>query len=173
MRPLSPSPEPGRNFDLHTTLALTRENRMEVACWGPYQADPDLWRRALWQKSRLEGWQVLYRALDFGSPDGSVSNCVHAVTFLARSPGQEAPLVKVAPANWGESGSYWVALALRPWYLDPCRTHDWLLPRLGLDPQGLVRHGLGRNPTASPPLTRAVQAALHPRLLPNRIECGR
>ena len=52
----------------------------------------------------------------------------------------------VAPANWGASGSYWIALSLRPWYVDPCRTHDWLLPRLGVNPDGLTRYGLDRNP---------------------------
>jgi hypothetical protein len=170
VRPLRPEPEAGFNFDLPTTLRLCRENRMEVACWGPYQIHPDLWHRARWQQSRLESGQVLYKAYDGGSPDGRVSNCLHAVAYMARVPGQRWPNVIVAPANWGESGSYWIALSLRPWYLEPCRTHDWLLARLGLDGCALLRYGLARNPTLNP-VTRAVQAALHPQLLPDRVDC--
>src|SRR5262249_51940011 len=131
VRPLAPEPEEGYNFDLQATLRFCYDNRMEVACWGPYQADADLWRRALWQKRRLEAGQVLYQAFDDGSFDGTVCNCLHAISIIARRPGQELPEVIVAPANWGESGSYWIALALRLWYVEPCRTHDWLLPALG------------------------------------------
>jgi hypothetical protein len=126
----------------------------------------------LWQRARLEGGQVLYKAFDEGSPDGRVSDCVHAIEFVTRAPGEEVPQVVVAAANWGESASYWVALTFRPWYLDPCRTHDWLLPYLGADPATLLQCGLGCNPTLNP-ATRAVQAALQAQLLPNRVDCGR
>ena len=145
---------------------------METARWGPYQIDPDLWNRALWQKQRLESGQVLYQALDSGSPTGAVSNCLHAVSFMAREPGQRRPWIFVFPANWGESGSYWVALTLRPWFIEPCQTHEWLLPYLGLNPDAFIRNGLDRNSTRNP-VTRAVQAGFHTQLLPNRVDCGR
>jgi hypothetical protein len=170
VRPLLPEPEQGFNFDLPTTLRLCQQNRMEVACWGPYRIHPDLWNRARWQRSRLESGQVLYKAYDGGSLDGRVSNCLHAIDFMARGPDRRLPYVIVAPANWGESGSYWIALTLRPWYLEPCRTHDWLFPRLGLDDNALIRYGLARNPTLNP-VTRAVQAALQADLLPERVDC--
>jgi hypothetical protein len=172
VRPLALEPEEGHNFDLATTLYWAYDNRMEVACWGPYQTDADLWRRALWQKQRLDTGQVLYQAFDGGSPDGTVSNCIHAVSFITRTAGGSSPSVVVAPANWGKSGSYWTALAMRPWYVEPCRTHDWLLPALGVNSDAVIRHGLDRNPTADP-VTRAVQAALQADLLPNRVDCGR
>jgi hypothetical protein len=165
-------PEDGRNWTLQETLRFCDANAMEVASWGPYQIHPDLWHRALWQWQRLERGEVVYKAYDCGSPDGTVSNCVHALEQLTRPPGQVQPQVIVAPANWGESGSYWVALTLRPWYLEPCRTHDWLLPYLGLNPSGLIRHGLDRSPTPNP-VTQVVQASLQYSLLPNRVQCGR
>ena len=87
VKPLFPVPERGRNFTLQETLQLCQANRTEVACWGPYQVHPDLWHRARWQKGRLEGGQVLYKAYDAGSPDGQVSNCLHAVEYMARVPG--------------------------------------------------------------------------------------
>lgn len=171
VRPLRLWAEAGRNFTLEETLRLCQENRMEVACWGPYQIQPELWQRACWQKDRLESGAVSYKALDGGSLRGRVSNCLHAIEYLARPSGRTLPQVVVAPANWGESGSYWIALALRPWFVEPCRTHDWLLPQLGLDPSRLLRCGLGANP-ANPP-TAAIQATLHPHLLPNRVPCER
>ena len=172
VRPFWPAPEEGHNFDLYSTLRWIDDNNLEASVWGPYQCDPDLWRRALYQKTRLESGQVLYKAIDGGSPDGQVSNCIHAVEILARRPDDLAPKVIVAPANWGESGSYWVALALRPWYVEPCRTHDWLLSRLGVNPDALIRRGLDENPDPNP-LTRAVQAAFHPDLLDKRVDCER
>lgn len=170
VRPLSPRPEPGRNFSLEETLQLCAANRMEVAAWGPYQIEPSLWEAALVQKARLDSGAVLYKAYDNGSPDGSVSNCIHAVAFMAREPGQTRPYVVVAPANWGESGSYWVALTLRPWYVEPCRTHPCLMTRLGLDPDAFIHYDLARNPTRAP-VTRVVQATLQAELLPNRVRC--
>jgi hypothetical protein len=171
MRPLALAPEPGRNFTLNETLAFCAANRMEVAAWGPYQIDPCLWDAALRQKARLESGQVLYKALDFGSPDGTVSNCVHALEHAVRPPGQWVPEIVVAPANWGESGSYWVALLLRPWYVAPCQTHPWVLPLIGLDPGAFAYYDLARNPTRFPGI-RLTQAAFQSNLLPNRVRCG-
>jgi hypothetical protein len=169
IRPLWLEPERGRNLTLRETLRWCYENRLEMAAWGPYQIQPDLWRRALWQRCRLETGQVLYQALDGNSPDGRISNCIHALDFLVRCPG-EASRINVLPGNWGESGSYWVALTLRPWYLEPCRTHDWLLPILGLNPNALAHYGLDCNPTN--PVTAGLQASVHGNLLPNRVRCG-
>ena len=169
VRPLWPWAEAGRNFPLGETLQLCAANRMEVACWGPYQIHPNLWQLALWQRNRLETGQVLYKAYDSGSPDGRVSNCLHAIEYMTRPPGQPRTQVVVAPLNWGESGSYWVTLTLRPWFVEPCRTHDWVLAALGLDPNGLIRYRLDTNP-ANPP-TAALQALIHAPLLPNRVCC--
>jgi hypothetical protein len=164
--------EEGRNYTLEETLRFCDANGMEVACWGPYQIHSDLWNRALWQWRRLQRGEVLYKVYDCGSPDGGVSNCVHALEYVTRPAGQTLPQVVVAPANWGESGSYWVALTLRPWYLEPCRTHDWLLPYLGVNPRALVRYGLACNPTPNP-VAQAVQAGVQSPLLQNRVQCGR
>lgn len=169
VRPLRPSPEPGRNFTLAETLQLCSANRMEVACWGPYQIHPNLWQLAQRQRCRLESGQVLYKAYDSGSPDGRVSNCVHAIEYMTRPPGDPRTQVFVAPLNWGESGSYWVTLTMRPWLVEPCRTHDWILSALGLDPNGLLRYNLDANPANLP--TAALQALIQAPLLPNRVCC--
>src|SRR5260370_1493400 len=61
VRPLWPCAEPGRNFNLEETLRLRCAHRLLVACWVPYQIHPDLWQLALWQRSRLDILQVLYK----------------------------------------------------------------------------------------------------------------
>ncbi len=170
VRPFAVQAEPGRNFSLEETLRWCTERRMVVAAWGPYQIEPRLWDGAVWQKGRLESGQVEYKAFDYGSPEGRVSNCVHAVEFITRPPGDKVPAVIVAPANWGESGSYWVALALRPWYVAPCQRHPWVLSRIGLNPDAFTFFDLDRNPTRNP-LVRVTQASLQAYLLPNRVSC--
>jgi hypothetical protein len=172
VRPYALQDEPGRNYSLSETLAYCHENRMRVSLWGPYQVDADLWQRALWQKFRLDSGQVSYKAYDYGSSDGLITNCIHAVEFPARDPEQNGPYVMVAPANWGESGSYWLALTLRPWYLEPCVTHSWVMCRLGLDPAAYAVYDLSRNPTRAPGI-RATQGLLHVYLLRNRVNCDR
>ncbi len=170
LRPFALTPEPGRNFSLEETFRFCEENRMVVAAWGPYQIDPQLWNMALAQKARLDSGQVQYKAFDLGSPDGLVSNCIHAVEYMTRPQGQKAPAVIVAPANWGESGSYWVALTLRPWMVAPCQKHIWLMPRIGLNPAAFTFNDLDHNPTKNP-LVKVTQAALQSYLLPNRVTC--
>jgi hypothetical protein len=171
LRPLAVQPEPGRNFSLEETFKLCVEQCMVVGAWGPYQIQPALWDGAVWQKARLDSGQVQYKAFDCGSPGGAVSNCIHAIEFLTRPPDQKGPSVIVAPANWGESGSYWVALALRPWFVCPCETHPWVMSRIGLNPDAFTFFDLKRNPTKNPAVL-ATQAALQSYLLPNRVSCA-
>jgi len=170
IRPSALFPEPGRNWGLEQSLQWCQENRMEAASWGPYQIQQDLWNRAAAQKQWLESGNVSYKAMDGGSTDGTVSNCIHAVSYMAREPGQKIPYVFVMPANWGESGSYWVALTLRPWYVDPCNVRHDILRSIGQDPSSFKNGTLDRNPNFNP-ATRMIQDVLHRKLLPNRVTC--
>jgi hypothetical protein len=42
VRVLALFPEPGRNFDLHTTLRWCYADCMRVSLWGPYRITPEL-----------------------------------------------------------------------------------------------------------------------------------
>ncbi len=170
VRPFALIPEMGKNWTLPETMDYCQANRMEITTWGPYEIDAELWQRAVQQKEWLESGNVAYRAFDSGSVDGTISNCIHAISFMARQPGQKVPFVFVAPANWGESGTYWVSLTLRPWFVEPCNLRLDLLAELGLDPRNLRHGALERNPSSSLS-TRLVQAILHRKLLPNRVSC--
>ena len=170
VRPYALRPEQGRNFSLEETLCMCRSNRMEVTIFGPYRICPELYQSALMQIARLEGGQVSYQAYDFGGKDGIVMNCLHALAHTAPSGPQRGQWVIVAPGNWGVSASYWTALVLRPWFIEPCVIHDAVLAKLGLNACEYQRAGLDRNPIGNP-VTRAIQAAVHPHLLHNRVIC--
>lgn len=170
VRPLALRPEPGRNYTFEETVQFNNENKMVTGFWGPYEIQPSLWEAAVRQRNKLESGEVLYKANDNGAKDGTVSNCVHAISIMVRPPGQPMPLVYVAPINWGESGSYWVTLAFRPWMINPCCKHDELLSYLGPDISCMKRHDLDRNPTRDP-VIRLTQAIFQRKLLPNRVFC--
>lgn len=169
VRPLALRPEPGRNYGLHETVDFCRKNGMEMRAWGPYQMEPMLWNLAVAHKDRLDS-SVQYKANDMGARDMRISNCIHAVAAMMREPGQRAPIVKTAPVDWGESGSYWTTLALAPYFIDPCCVHYDVMRRLGLCQDEFLRGSLDRNPTRNP-ITRHAQAVLQSYLLPNRVKC--
>ena len=56
--------EPGRNFDLETTLHFTFATRQRVSEWGPYEISPEFYEQAMRQKARLESGEVKYKAID-------------------------------------------------------------------------------------------------------------
>ncbi|WP_020470727.1 hypothetical protein [Zavarzinella formosa] len=172
VRPARLKSEEGKNFTLQETLAIAKENRTVVGRWGPYEIKPELWNLAVEQKAWLESGKVRYKAFDDGSPDGTVSNCVHAVTYMARPEGQRNPMVYVLPGAWGESGSYWAALTLRPWYVEPCNVRHDLMASIGLNDKDFEHYGLDRHPSKNP-VAVLVQNGFQARLLPNRVNCSR
>ncbi len=126
-------PEPGRNFDLHTTLRYVLKNGERVSMWGPYQVNRDLWCRALRQIARLESGQLRYKADDTGFPARRVSNCIHAVSEVVGR-----PLIIVASPGWGEMASYYILREFRPWLADEETKHYWVSQALGLDAYPLI-----------------------------------
>jgi hypothetical protein len=159
VQPLALTPEPGGNFDLFTTLRLVQEQGERVSMWGPYQIQPDLYQRALQQKTRLESGAVRYKAVDTGWPARRVSNCIHAVSDLDSSP----PL-RIASPGWGDPASYYVTLHLLPWVVDPCRVHDWVYEALGLNGCCIRRRDLREGNPAESAALRAFMAAAQHRL---------
>jgi hypothetical protein len=128
IRSLALLPECGRNFDLYTTLRFARDTCQRVSLWGPYQIDPDLYRRAADQFARLQSGQILYKADDVAYGNDCVSNCIHAVGSITGG-----PRLRVLPPGWGDTASYFIVLEFMPWIIDPDHTHDWVASALGLD----------------------------------------
>jgi hypothetical protein len=125
---LAAMPEPGRNFGLHETIRWAQTTADDIDLWGPYEVQIELYDRALLQISVLERGQVKYKAQDSGCRSSQASNCIHAVTTVA-----SGYRVRIVTPAWGEAASYYVALRLYPWYINPCRTYPELLSALGLD----------------------------------------
>jgi hypothetical protein len=150
IRVLALLPEPGHNFDLHTTLRFVLGDCQRVSLWGPYQIDPELYCRAMRQIRLLESGQVRYKAVDSGYPSDRVSNCIHAIGAVA-----EGNRVRVLSPGWGETASFSLLERFRPWIVDCSHTHPWVASALGLNCYPIIyrnfehpRSGYLRGPTS-------------------------
>ena len=103
VRVLRPHPEPGRDFELHETIAWCLHNDMRVSVWGAYRIEPILYYKALRQIALLNSGQVRYKANDAGYRNNRVSNCIHAVSELS-----EGYRLRVASPGYGEMASYFI-----------------------------------------------------------------
>jgi hypothetical protein len=126
-------PEPGHNFDLHTTLRYVLDNKERVSLWGPYQIEPELYHRALKEIGLLQSGRVLYKAIDTGYRPSRVSNCIHAIGSVAGG-----YRVRVASPGWGETASFVLLRRLSRWIIDENHTHPWVGTALGLDQYPII-----------------------------------
>jgi hypothetical protein len=131
--------QPGVNLALIPTIEEMRAQGQRVALWGPYEIHADLYRHVLAQKAFLEtgivGYQVLDNLGEAGS-NGNGMNCIHALTAADERFGRPA-------WSCGESTTESIVkhLADERAFIDPDRTHVWLIPALGLDAYPIIRHG--------------------------------
>lgn len=132
--------EPGRNFDLHETMKIVTDNKESVAVWGPFEVWHGFAHRFMVQKNFLDSGQVGYQCVDSRGEAAKLGNgcaCMHGVTDMDPIYGRwEYPLL-----YYGKPAT---AHAVRrfmhsPIWIHPRETHDWLLPRLGLDAYPLDR----------------------------------
>jgi hypothetical protein len=133
--------EPGKNYSLEETFAISAEQNARVSMWGPYETDAERYERALAQARRLESGSVTYRVLDNLGIRRSVQHCVHAVTYadpVMRYRLQ--PVIQVGePGTSRLAKRYLRAGAFR----DPEVTHDWLIPVLGIDRHPVIHREPG------------------------------
>lgn len=135
-------PEPGHNFDLHTTLAMANATQQRVSLWGPYPIHPEAYDRALLRIRELESGTVKYKANDMLRRDQRVANCIHAVSAIPNGP----RLVVVSP-GWGESASFFVLQEFEPWLLSK-QPVPWVGSALGLDDYPIIYREY-RNPRSN------------------------
>jgi hypothetical protein len=128
------SVEPGVNLDLHTTLQVMLGFRERVTMWGPYEIRPGLYRKFLLQKAFMDSGRVGYQAVDTigeAARTGNGCDCIHAITDAdSMFPRGYYPL-----RRFGNEASEFILQQIveRRAVIDPDRTHDWLIPALGLD----------------------------------------
>jgi hypothetical protein len=56
--------EPGANFGLMETLEIAAGVGARVYEWGPFEIEPELYQRALWQIDTLNSGRIMYKAVD-------------------------------------------------------------------------------------------------------------
>jgi hypothetical protein len=134
IKPLSRVVEPGRNYGFHETLKFAYDGNESVAIWGPYEVWHGFAHRFMVQKEFLDSGAVGYQCVDNrgeAARTGDGCDCIHAVTDMdpiyARG---SYPLL-----YYGKPGTARVVRRFMhsPIFINPRQTHDWLLPRLGLD----------------------------------------
>lgn len=126
--------EPGRNYELHETMKLVYDTNQSVAYWGPYEVWHGFAHRFAVQKQFLDSGAVGYQCNDVRGEAARLGNgcdCIHAVTDMdPLYPRWRYPLAvygKAATANLLRRFMH------SPIWIDPPKTHPWLLSRLGLD----------------------------------------
>jgi hypothetical protein len=138
--------EPGRNYELHETMKVVYDTKQSVAYWGPYEVWRGFAHRFQIQKEFLDTGVVGYQANDERGEAARLGNgcdCIHAITDMDPIyPRWRYPLAaygKPATANLIRRFMH------SPIWIDPPTTHEWLLPRLGLDAYPLEkRRYIGR-----------------------------
>src|SRR5262249_2913460 len=117
-----------------------------ISMWGPYQIRKELYDRALCQIAHLESGAVQYQALDTAHRTDNVSNCIHAISDLARTRHR----LRIASPGFGEVASYHIARRLQPWMIESAVSHDWIGVCLGLGTYPLIHRDLRDAPQLLP-----------------------
>jgi hypothetical protein len=128
LTPNVPFSEPGRNFDLPSSMEIAYAHCEEVTAFGPYQIEKELYCRALQHKRLLESGDVRYKLIDTTFNPRRVSNCIHALTSFNR----EHARVRIGRTNFGDVASYYVAETYVPWMCCPNQVHCWVADLIGL-----------------------------------------
>ena len=157
IRLLALRPEPGWNVELHRTIRWALGTGQEVAKWGPYEIDRELFCRAVRQSRRLSAGPELYKAVDTGYDSTQVSNCIHVLDDL-----RQGGRLRVGSPGWGFVASYIITLRLEPWIIDSCKTHEWVAARLGLGCYPIQDRDIRRNPRSPLGLDRRPLRVLMP-----------
>ena len=132
--------EPGKNFDLDTTIGESLRTNQQLTRWGPYELWHGFAHRFRVQKEFLDSGRIGYQCSDSvgeAARTGNGSDCIHAVTDMDPEFGRTRyPLI-----FFGRSGTQnFVGRTMRaPAVIDPPKTHDWIVPRLGLDRYPITR----------------------------------
>lgn len=141
VQPLRLRASVGRNWTLPETLAIMARNNARVSVWGPYETDAGRYEAAVAQARLLESGAVRFRSLDSFTRRRDVVHCAHAITFA--DPVVQKyfqPVLRVGEPGTSRLADKYLRGGAFPGYP---RTHDWLLPALGLDQAGLVRREPG------------------------------
>ena len=143
IRVYAPRPEPGRNYGLVETVHNATAVGERVAMWGPYEVPSDFGGRFVARKHDLDSGRFQYRAVDTAVRKTHVTDCIHAVSDIDRAFNRgRYPLNR-----YGDRATAFIVhnLVTRGGTLGE-RTHDWLVPALGLERYPVVRKAVPAGP---------------------------
>jgi hypothetical protein len=130
-------PEPGKNFDMQTTLKWAQSMGGRVSAWGPSQIQKGLYDRALAQIRVLNSGAMAYKAIDWRYRGSGVVSCFHAVSDIDVDNGWLE-----TNGAYGDAASDMVAHHLQRWIIEPKKTYPALLKKLGLAKVEIRSQGL-------------------------------
>jgi hypothetical protein len=140
INPLNFRVEPGTNVELHETIRNSLRTKQRIALWGPYEVSHAFAHRFLTQKGFMDSGAVGYQCIDNIGEAGRGGNgcdCIHAITDMDPAyPRWRYPL-----ALYGQPATANLVSRIMhsPVTINGRQTHDWLLPRLGLDQYDIER----------------------------------
>jgi hypothetical protein len=134
LRPWRFRVEEGTNLELHHTIQEMLRNRERIVMWGPYEVWHGNHVRFMTQKAFMESGQVGYQCIDAvgeAARTGRGCDCIHSLSDMDPMFSRERyPLTYFGvPATENIVRQ----VLTRPVVIDAPRTHDWLIPHLGLD----------------------------------------
>ncbi|WP_439622257.1 hypothetical protein [Gemmata sp.] len=140
IRPRNFRVEPGVNLDLHASVRGMLEHDETVAMWGPYEIWHGAYQRFLTQKAFIDSGAIGYQCIDSlgeAARCGNGSDCIHAITDM--DPLYSRSRYPLSFFGIGASRHAVRQIMSRGAVIDPDRTHDCLLPALGLDQYPIER----------------------------------
>lgn len=132
--------KPGTNVGLHETIRQMLDTNQEIAMWGPYEAWHGLYVRFTTQKAFLESGQIGYQCVDAigeAARQGNGCDCFHAISDM--DPMFDRRRYPLRQYGQGATANIVKQVQDRPVLIQPGKTHDWLIPALGLDAYPICR----------------------------------
>jgi hypothetical protein len=131
---------PGYNMDLDGTIREMLKAKQHIVMWGPYEVWHGNYIRFMTQKAFMESGQVGYQCIDNigeAARTGAGCDCIHSVSDMDPMFSRDRyPLVFYGvPATRNIVRQY----LSRPVIIDAPKTHDWLIPCLGLNQYPISR----------------------------------
>jgi hypothetical protein len=132
--------EPGANVELHETIRNSLRTKQRIAMWGPYEVSHAFAYRYLVQKDFMESGAVGYQCIDTigeAARTGLGCDCIHAITDMD----PVYPRWRYPLALYGQPAAANLTRRIMhsPVTIGAPDTHDWLIPRLGLNQYPIER----------------------------------
>ncbi|VTU00605.1 Uncharacterized protein OS=Planctomyces brasiliensis (strain ATCC 49424 / DSM 5305 / JCM 21570 / NBRC 103401 / IFAM 1448) GN=Plabr_4392 PE=4 SV=1 [Gemmataceae bacterium] len=140
IRPNNFRVEPGVNLDLHTSIREMLKHDERVAMWGPFEIWHGAYQRFMTQKAFIDSGAIGYQCIDSlgeAARTGNGSDCIHAITDM--DPFYSRSRYPLSFFGIGASRHAVRQILSRGAVIDPDRTHDCLIPLLGLDQYPIER----------------------------------